>query len=194
MQTRASLLFRIRDQQNGAAWAEFVHLYAPLLHSYGRKSGLQDADAADLAQDTLRLILRAAPEFVYDPSKGSFRGWLFTVARNEIRKFVTRKQQQGRGSGDTAVQQRLEAEPAAVAEAEWEQDHQLALFRHAAARVEPEFREKSWQAFWRTLVLGEAIDTVARDLGLSTGAIYIARSRATSRIRQEIERLQGEEA
>lgn len=194
MLTRVSLLFRIRDQQNGAAWAEFVQLYAPLLHAYGMKCGLQDADAADLAQDTLRLLLRAAPEFHYDPAKGSFRGWLFTVARNELRKFISRKQHQGRGSGDTAVQARLEAEPAEVGEEEWDREHQMALFRHAAGRVKPEFREKSWLAFWRTLVLGEPIEQVSRDLGLSTGAVYIARSRVTHRIRQEIERLQEEGA
>ena len=64
MHTRASLLLRIRDPKDVLAWTEFVRLYAPLLHAYGMKHGLQDADAADLAQDTLRNVLRAAPEFV----------------------------------------------------------------------------------------------------------------------------------
>ena len=63
MQTRASLLIRIRDPKDGLAWSEFVRLYAPLLHSYGMKNRLQDSDAADLTQDTLRLVFRAAPEF-----------------------------------------------------------------------------------------------------------------------------------
>lgn len=52
LETRASLLFRIRDPKDAQAWTQFVQLYAPLLHSYGMKNGLQDADAADLAQDT----------------------------------------------------------------------------------------------------------------------------------------------
>lgn len=188
MQTRVSLLLRIRNPQDARAWSEFVQLYAPLLHSYAMKNRLQDADAADLAQDTLRLVLRAAPEFVYEPSKGSFRGWLFTIARNEIRKFVTRKASRNRGTGDSEVRDILAEHPdEEPSESEWDKEYQLNLFYWAARRVQPEFREASWQAFWRTMVNNEPVDSVAKDLGISTGAIYIARSRVTARIKQEIE-------
>src|SRR5262249_52941712 len=51
--TRASLLVRIRDARDAAAWGEFVDLYAPLVHGFARRQGLQDADAADLTQDVL---------------------------------------------------------------------------------------------------------------------------------------------
>ena len=63
------------------------------------------------------------------------------------------------------------------------------LFRCAAEKVQPEFREATWQAFWRTIILHQEIETVARDLGISVGAVYIARSRITARIRQEISAL-----
>ena len=193
MQTRASLLVRIRDSRDELAWGEFVRLYAPLLHAYAMKNRLLDADAADLAQDTLRLVLRAAPEFVYDPQKGSFRGWLFTIARNEIRKFVTRKRQIARGTGDSEVRDLLDEHPNPEPdEGDWNREYQLKLFHWAAKKVQVEFREKSWQAFWRTVVLQEETDTVARDLGITTRAIYIARSRVTARIRQEIQAAEGE--
>lgn len=194
MQTRASLILRIRNPLDAQAWSEFVQLYAPLLHSYAMKNRLQDADAADLAQDTLRLVLRAAPEFIYEPAKGSFRGWLFTIARNEIRKFVTRKSSRQRGSGDSEVRDMLSEVPGHEPdEGEWDKEYQLNLFHWAARRVQVEFREASWQAFWRTVVNGEGIEHVARALGMSAGAVYIARSRVTARIRQEIEKVQGEE-
>ena len=193
MQTRVSLLVRIRDPKDGLAWSEFVQLYTPVLHSYGMKNGLQDADAADLAQDTLRLVFRAAPEFVYDPTKGSFHGWLFTIARNGIRKFVTRKNHSARGTGDSDVRELLETQPNPEPdEDEWNRELQLKLFYWAANRVQAEFREKTWQAFWRTVVQQEAIDTVAREVGISSGAVYIARSRVTARIRQEILTVDGE--
>lgn len=192
MQTRASLLLRIRNPQDTIAWGEFVELYAPLLHAYGMKNRLQDADAADLAQDTLRLVLRAAPEFIYEPTRGSFRGWLFTIARNQIRKFLTRHAHRHQGSGDSDVRDLLSEHPAAEEQSSWDHDYQLHLFHWAARRVEPEFRPASWQAFWRTVVGGEDIAIVAADLKLSAGAIYIARSRITNRIRQEIESAQGE--
>lgn len=193
METRASLLLRIRNPQDTQAWREFVELYAPLLHSYAMKNRLQDADAADLAQDTLRLVLRAAPEFIYEPAKGSFRGWLFTIARNQIRKFFTRRASHAQGSGDSEVREFLSEQPAESEQSAWDQEYQLHLFHWAARRVESEFRPASWQAFWRTVVLSEDICKVASDLQITTGAVYIARSRITNRIRQEIQSAQGEE-
>ena len=187
MQTRPSLLARIRNLDDGMAWSEFVRLYTPLIHSYGMKNGLQDADAADLAQDTLRLIMRAVPDFVYDPSKGSFRGWLFTVARNQIRKFANQKKRTTEASGDTQVRVLLESQPSDnLDEEEWNREYQLTLFRRAAEMVRGEFRQSTWQAFWQTVVEQRDIHAVAQELGISVGAVYIARSRITARIRQEI--------
>jgi RNA polymerase sigma factor (sigma-70 family) len=169
-----------------------VRLYAPLLHAYGMKHGLQDADAADLAQETLRNVLRAAPEFVYDPARGSFRGWLYTIARNEIRKAAGRAA--GRAlTGDSEVREMLDAVPDREADREeWDREYRLNLFHWAARRVRAEFREATWQAFWRTAVGGEEIAAVASDLGLSAGGVYIARSRVTTRIRQEIRSVEAE--
>jgi RNA polymerase sigma-70 factor (ECF subfamily) len=187
MQTRASLLLRIRNPQDGLAWSEFVNLYAPLLHSYALKHGLQDADAADLAQDALRNVLRAAPGFVYDPAKGSFRGWLFAVARNELRKQRARAARQAVGSGDSDAQEALASAPARQDERDaWDREYDDALFAWAVERVRPEFREGTWQAFWRSAVDGEPIERVAADLGMTRGALYIARSRVAARLREEI--------
>jgi RNA polymerase sigma-70 factor (ECF subfamily) len=195
LQTRASLLLRIRDPHDSLAWAEFVRLYAPLLHAYGMKNGLQDADAADLAQDALRNVLRAAPSFVYDPARGSFRGWLFTIARNEIRRFSNRQTKRVVASGDSDVRAMLAEQPDRECDpAEWDHEYRLNLFHWAAERVKAEFRDKTWQAFWRTAVSGEDVEPVSADLGLSAGAVYIARSRVTARIRQEIQSVEGDDS
>lgn len=194
LQTRASLLLRIRDPHDGLAWGEFVRLYAPLLHAYAMKHGLQDADAADLAQDTLRNVLRAAPEFVYDPARGSFRGWLFAVARNEVRRSAHRRAKQVAGTGDSGVRAMLDEHPDRDPDpAEWDHEYRLNLFRWAAERVRVEFRENTWQAFWRTAVGGEEAGAVAAELGLTVGAVYIARSRVTARIRQEVQAVEGDD-
>jgi RNA polymerase sigma factor (sigma-70 family) len=192
MRTRASLLLRIRDPRDALAWDEFVRLYAPLVHAYGMRRGLQDSDAADVAQDTLRNVLRAAPQFTYDPVRGSFRGWLFTIARNEVRKCTARTA--GRGTGDSDVRHRLEAHPAPAGDQEdWDREYRLTVFHWAAARVRPEFRDKTWDAFWQTAVAGEAIAAVAARLGLTAGGVYIARCRVTTRIRQEVQAVDGDQ-
>jgi RNA polymerase sigma-70 factor (ECF subfamily) len=190
--TRASLLLRIRDPRDRIAWGEFVALYAPLIHAYGMRRGLQDADAADLAQDVLRAVNRSAATFDYDPSRGSFRGWLLTVTRNELRKLCGRKARQAVGTGDTQIHSALAQQPGHADDTTWDHDYQWNLFEWAAARVRPEFREASWQAFWQTAVSGREVSEVAGELGISVGAVYIARSRITTRIRQEIQAVEGE--
>src|SRR5439155_20638678 len=82
--TRASLLVRLRDPRDEQAWAQFVDLYAPLIYGYARKQGLQDADAADLSQEVFRAIAGAVGRLEYDPARGSFRNWLFTVVRHKL--------------------------------------------------------------------------------------------------------------
>ena len=79
--TRVSLLVRIRDLRDSNAWGEFVEIYGPVVYDYGRRRGLQDADAADMTQDVLRSVAGTIGDFRYDPRRGSFRSWLFTVAR-----------------------------------------------------------------------------------------------------------------
>src|SRR5215510_11939375 len=86
--TRVSLLVRLRDGSDAEAWHEFVHLYAPVIYGFARKRGLQDADAADLMQEVLRSVSTAAQRLEYDPSRGTFRGWLFTVTRNKVLNFL----------------------------------------------------------------------------------------------------------
>ncbi len=178
---------------NRIAWGEFVELYAPLVHAYGMKHGLQDADAADLAQEVLRRVARSAAEFEYDPARGRFRGWLFTVTRNELSKLVVRNAKKAKGSGDTQVHEVLAQQPErAPDEQEWDREYQWTVFHWAAERVRQEFREATWQAFWLTAVGGREAADVARELNVSVGAVYIARSRVTARIRQEIQTVEGE--
>jgi RNA polymerase sigma-70 factor (ECF subfamily) len=186
------LLLRIRDPKDRLAWGEFVQLYAPLIHAYGLRRGLQDSDAADLTQEVLHRVARASAGFEYDPAKGTFRGWLLTITLNELRKLVARQARQASGAGDTDVLRLLEQQEDAADEDAWQREYQWNLFQWAANKVRGDFREPTWQAFWRTAVLAHDTEAVARDLGLSAGAVYVARSRVTARIRQEIEAIEGD--
>src|ERR1700719_4533420 len=85
--TRASLLVRLRDPRDEAAWAEFVDLYAPLIYGYARKQGLQDADAVDLSQEVVSAVAAAVGRLEYDPGRGTFRRWLFTIVRRKLSKW-----------------------------------------------------------------------------------------------------------
>src|SRR3954452_4030470 len=97
--TRPSLLLRLRDPRDQQAWTQFVDLYGPLVYGYDRKQGLQDADAADLMQTVLQAVSAAAGRWQFDPRRGTFRGWLFTIVRNKLRNFLASKHGFCRGKG-----------------------------------------------------------------------------------------------
>ena len=98
--TRASLLVRLRDPRDEGAWREFIDLYAPLIYGYARKQGLQDADAADLSQEVLRAVAGAMDRLDYDPRRGAFRNWLFTVVRNKLSNWQAARGRRVQASGD----------------------------------------------------------------------------------------------
>lgn len=184
--TRPSLLIRIRDSADHDAWNQFVEVYAPLIHHFARKKGLQEADAADITQDVLRQVSDSIGRFQYAPNRGSFRAWLFTVTRNRILNFFTRDGRGAKGSGDTGVRQLLEQQPADAEQADWDREVEKHLFACAVERVRPEFRANSWQAFWETAVEGRSASGTAAELGISVGAVYIAKSRVLARLKEVV--------
>src|SRR5690242_14848677 len=192
--TRASLLVRLRDPLDKEAWQQFVQLYAPVVYGFARKRGLQDADAADLMQEVFRSVAGAAGRLDYDPKRGSFRGWLYTVTRNKIYSFLDSQRRQVRGSGDSGAQQMLEeqAESGDGTADVWDQEYERSAFEWAAERVRGEFHEATWQACWLTAVEGLSAKDAGKRLGLSPGAVYVAKSRVIARLREEIRELEQE--
>lgn len=192
--TRPSLLVQIRDVENREAWSQFVDLYAPLIYGFARKHGLQDADAADLTQEVLRAVSRSVHALDYDPRRGSFRGWLFTVVRNKLRDFVEARGRHAQGTGDTKAHERLQEmpDPLPDAAALWEEEHHRRLFHWAAAQVRGEIQDSTWQAFWQTAVEEKSGQEVASQLGMSVAAVYLAKSRVMARLKEIVRDLEPE--
>src|SRR6478672_8728027 len=192
--TRASLLIQIRDGTNQAAWQEFVDLYGPVIYGFARKRGLQDADAADLMQDVLRSVSSAIGRLDYDRKHGTFRGWLFTITRNKVFNFLSARRIRPQATGDTATNQLLAESPAALDGSDaWELEYQRRLASLAMDRLKGEFHENTWQAFWLTAVEGRAAADVAKQVGMSPGAIYVAKSRVLARLKDEVEAMRQQE-
>src|SRR5262249_41950332 len=188
--TRPSLLLRLRNAHDGAAWAEFVALYAPLVYGYVRKQGLQDADAADLTQDVLQAVASGLGRLEYDPARGAFRNWLFTVVRRKLSKWRVAQEARPHG-GDPATWHLLEQYPAPDAiQAAWEAEWEQRVFAWACEQVKRDVAEATWQAFWRTAVDGLPGKQVAAEVGLSIAAVYLARSRVLARLRALVQSAQ----
>ena len=128
------------------------------------------------------------------PARGKFRTWLFRIARNLMINLLAHQRRHPQASGDTGVKRLLEQQPAPVGQdtALFDREYKRQTFRWAAEQIRGEFRDTTWRAFWMTSVEGKPVKEAAGELGLTVGAVYIARSRVMARLRQRIERLEAE--
>src|SRR5438552_2107578 len=175
--TAVSLLQRLRQQPDAADWERLVRLYTPLLLYWARRLGLRDQDAADLVQDVLIVLVQKLPEFQYQPGK-SFRGWMRTVLMNKWRDRPHR--------GDPAPLD-SEAQPPAPADDPLEErEYRLFVLGQALRIMSADFEPTTWQACWETVVLDRPAAEVAAELGITVNAVYLAKSRVLSRLRQDL--------
>jgi RNA polymerase sigma-70 factor, ECF subfamily len=184
LETSHTLLARLRQPGEQAAWNRFVDLYTPLLYSWARRTGLQEDDAADLVQDVFTILLRKLPEFSYD-SRRSFRAWLRTVTMNHWRNDRRRLGRQPAGQ-NVALDELPGGEDPDLF---WETDYRRHLVACALRVMQAEFEPTTWRACWETTVGDRPAAEVAAELGISENAVYIAKYRVTRRLREELEGL-----
>ena len=185
--TRPSLLFRIKDHDDSFAWSQFVDIYGPLVYRFGRKKGLQDADATDLMQDVFRQVAQNIGKFHYDPGIGKFRSWLFAVASQALCQKLRKVKRQPIGSGESGVAAMLDRLPVAGSDDElWESEYRGHMFNWACEQIREQFNQSTWQAFFKTAVEDLPATDVATELGMSIGAVYVAKSRVIQKLKQKI--------
>lgn len=192
--TRDSLLARVRDPADREAWQEFVAIYWPVAYRLARRAGLQDADAQDLAQQTLFAVSQAVERWERREPRVRFRGWLRTVARNAVLNALTRAPHD-RGRGGSSGVELLKGRPGKderLSES-LELERRREMFRYAARQVENEVDADTWEIFRRTATLGQSCERAAEEMGKSIGAVYAARSRVMKRLRQRAMELDGRE-
>jgi RNA polymerase sigma-70 factor (ECF subfamily) len=177
--TPSSLLRRLRQPGDQAAWDRLVELYTPLLYYWACRLGLQESDAADLVQNVFVQLLRKLPDFSYDRQK-SFRGWLRTVTLNKHREIQRHSRREGTG---TAAPEPAVPDPA---EEFGEREYRQHLVRRALEVMQSEFQPSTWKACWETVVVGRPAAAVAVELGLSAGAVRAAKFRVLCRLREEL--------
>src|SRR5688572_30734761 len=104
--TSLTLLDRVRAADPDA-WRRLVHLYSPLISSWARRAGLDDPDAADLVRDVWQSVAASLDRFQRDASAGTFRGWIWTIARNKIRDHFRKRRGEPEAAGGTDARQLL---------------------------------------------------------------------------------------
>ena len=189
--TSSSLLSRVkaRDEE---AWQRLVRLYGPLTNFWIRRAGLQAADAGDVFQEVFRAVAEAIGDFCKDHSTGSFRGWLRTITRSKLADHFRRAEHQPMATGGSAAYHRLQQAEGPVEEADdpREADTVRQLRLRAMELIQGEFEPRTWEMFWRVTAEDQAAKDVAADLGVSSAAVRLAKSRVLRRLREELEGLE----
>jgi RNA polymerase sigma-70 factor (ECF subfamily) len=190
--TRASLILRLPDAADAAAWDELIAIYGPLVFRMAMRQGLQAADADDLVQNVFAAIARSVAEWLERPDRGKFRAWLLRIARNAAVNFLTRRRQGSIGAGGDEVAQLLAEVPAPESQlsSEFDLEYRREVFRWAAEQVRDTVADTTWQAFWLTQMENLPIAQAAERLGISVGNVYIGRSRVMTRLKELVKQFE----
>ena len=171
--THPSLIGRVQNRDT-EAWHRLVQIYTPLVMSWCHRFGCDLHTSEDIAQETFLAASRSIASLRPDGATGSFRRWLWQIAKNKLidlrRRYPASMLPPG---GSTAAMHLLQIaevkqpnEPERLLECDPSSPDMLReLILKALELVRVEFHETSWKAFWWSAIDGLPTDVVANGCG-----------------------------
>ncbi len=191
--TRASLILRLQDAEDMAAWDEFSAIYGPVVFNVATSRGFQSADAENLVQEVFMAVVSSVTNWLQRDDRGSFRAWLLRIARNAAADMITQKATRSLGLDGSDAQVHVANLPAPSAlSSALDLEYERIVFQWASERVRASVAEHTWQAFWLTSIEEMSVDAAAAQLNTRPGNIYFARSRVMARIKELVQRYQDQ--
>lgn len=192
--TRASLILRLRDAEDLAAWNEFAAIYGPVIFQVAKSRGFQDADAENLIQEVFMAVAGSISDWLERDDRGSFLAWLLRIARNAAVDLITQKSTRALGADGSEAQLQIANLPAASElSSALDLEYERVVFQWASKLVRDSVAEHTWQAFWLTTIEELSIEEAAAKLNTRPGNIYFARSRVMARIKQLVQKFQEQQ-
>ncbi len=189
--THVTLLKRLADGEDPAAWRDFYERYGELIRGFAVRQGLQAADCDDVVQETLMALTKSMPQFRYEPAKGKFRSYLKTVVLHTI--FRRSRQKHGEVALEDVEAAVGKAADDTDTDARWEAEWRRYHVRTAMRTIEAEFNEQDRASFDAYAVAARDARETAESLGLSVDQVYQAKSRILRRLAQLVEEQVREE-
>lgn len=183
--TRRTLLQRVRDPADREAWEQFFELYAPLLESYARARGLSRADAQEVRDQCLEVLVRRLPTFEYERARGRFQAWLHEIARGKVVDLARRARLAGVENAPLASVEDADPTPDEGWERQWRAEHLRYGLREALRDEDDETRH----AFELLLLEETTVPEVCARTGLNANQVYKAKARVLRRVREILEKL-----
>jgi len=196
--TRYSLLSRLKNWDDQDSWKDFFDTYWRLIYSVALKSGLTEAEAQEVVQETIISVAKNIQKFKRDRKLGSFKGWLRNLTRwriaDQLRKRTGVAPEELEVAGDdSAAWDPARSSDSAEAESVWENEWRTNLMKVALENVRGRVKEEHYQMFDFYVVKQWPVAKVARTLGVRTGQVYLAKFRVGAMIKKEIRRLETRE-
>ncbi len=185
--TRLSLLKRLKNGQDETAWEEFHDIYRPVLTRMVAAAGLPACDQQDVVQEIWLAIYRAIDKYEHRSHAFAFRGWLAKLSRNTALNYLTRKtpRHTERLQDGAVLTDRNSTKQ--ILQEHWDREYQRQVLQWAALRVASRVSKATFSAFWRTVVEGESVVEVAKELGMTAGSLYVSRGRIMATLKREVE-------
>ena len=191
--TRASLILRLQDAEDMAAWDEFSAIYGPVVFNVATSRGFQSADAENLVQEVFMAVASSISNWLQRDDRGSFRAWLLRIARNAAADMITQKATRSLGLDGSVAQVHVANLPApSTLSSDLDLEYERLVFQWASERVRASVAEHTWQAFRLTSIEEMSVDAAAAQLNTRPGNIYFARSRVLARIKELVQRYQDQ--
>ena len=194
LRTRDSLIGRLRDLDDAESWTDFHRTYERVVRGLARKRGLTEAEAEEVAQDVFKRIAETIHEFERSSRSGSFRRWLYQLARWRSDDKI---RERGRlpveplpeiadtDTGNAQAVERVAAPDDSVELLESEARRQL--IRAALDRIRRRVSARDLQIF-QLLTLDEwSPAKVAQFFAISTTLVYVVRHRVGQQLRSELD-------
>jgi len=186
METSASLLERLRNSPDEAAWRRLDELYRPLIRRWLLRDPSLREEAEDVIQEIMGVLVRELPDF-QRRRNGSFRRWLRTVTAHRLGAFYRSRKNRPMALGfpldDSPLMQF--ADPKSELGRQWDREHDAHVMNRLMELIAPLFEATTLAAFRRVAIDGISPAQAAEELGLSLNAVLVAKSRVLSRLRQE---------
>ena len=194
LETRSSLIQRLKATINGESWEEFFHTYWELIYNVARRAGLSEADAQDIVQETILKIHKSLDRFEYNRKRGTFKGWLRTVTRSRLNDFF--KKQQRRPALNHPLEeaagelQNLEDPEGPEIEKIWDEEWNRNLIQAALSRTKKLSSPKQFQIFKCHYIDEWTVRETCRTLGVNAAQVYMAKQRVGKIFRESVEALE----
>ncbi len=184
--TTTQLLDALRDNANDPVWAQIDARYRPVVTAMARRLGLSEADADEVAQQTLTEFVKAYGEERYDRNKGRLSSWILGIAHHSILRIIRRN---GREDSTTTSLGEVVDEPAL--RSIWADERDRAILAQAldTLRGESDVDERTLLAFELVSLRGVPAAEAGAQCNMTVDQVYVSKSRVVKRLRGLVEQI-----